>query len=59
MAKRSSKRTNERAKRRAQRAAGQKRPGGESAYARKRDWLTTHGMWGFDVPHPKPWRRGS
>lgn len=53
MAKRSSKRTNERAKRRAQRAAGQKRQ-----YALKNDWLTTHGMYGFDVPAPKPWKSG-
>lgn len=54
--KRSKKRAQERAKRSAARAAGQKRPGGQSAYARKAAWLQTHGMWGFDVPHPKPWR---
>lgn len=53
--KRSTSRHNERAKRRAQRQSGQKRPGGKSRYARKRDWLLAHGMWGFDVPHPKPW----
>lgn len=29
---------------------------GKSKYARKRQWLTSHGMWGFDVPSPKPWK---
>ncbi len=53
--KRSKRRTDDRAKRRAARAAGQKRPGGKSSYARKAEWLNAHGMWGFDVPHPKPW----
>lgn len=29
---------------------------GESKYARKKKWLNSNGMWGFDVPSPKPWR---
>ena len=28
---------------------------GESRYARKRKWLDSNGLWGFEVPHPKPW----
>lgn len=29
---------------------------GKSKYARKYAWLHAHGMWGFDVPQPKPWK---
>jgi len=29
---------------------------GSSRYARKRKWLDTNQQWGFNVPHPKPWR---
>jgi hypothetical protein len=54
--KRSTTRSQDRAKRKAQKQAGMKRPGGKSRYARKRDWLHAHSMWGFDVPEPKPWR---
>lgn len=54
--KRSIRRANERAKRRAQREAGQRRPGGRSNYARKAEWLNAHGVFGFEVPQPKPWR---
>ena len=31
--------------------------GGESEYARKRAYLNKHGLWGFEVPEPKPWKR--
>lgn len=31
--------------------------GKRSRYARKFEWLRTHGHeWGFNVPYPKPWR---
>ncbi len=29
--------------------------GGDSTYARKKKWLAKNGLWGFEVPHPKPW----
>ena len=28
----------------------------ESNYGRKHVWLSRHGLWGFEVPEPKPWR---
>lgn len=56
MAKRRTKRADARSRRRAQREAGMKNPSGESNYGRKKRWLDSHGAWGFDVPHPKPWR---
>ncbi len=28
---------------------------GCSRYARKRKWLDSNGLWGFEVPAPKPW----
>jgi hypothetical protein len=31
--------------------------GGESDYARKRDYCNKHGVWGFEVPEPKPWKK--
>jgi hypothetical protein len=27
-----------------------------SMYARKYLWLAKHGLWGFQVPEPKPWK---
>ena len=30
--------------------------GGESPYARKRDYLKKTGLWGWQVPEPKPWK---
>lgn len=54
--KRRTSRANERAKRKAAREVGQKRPSGQSNYGRKSRWLNEHGMWGFDVPSPKPWK---
>jgi len=29
---------------------------GNSVYARKSIYLFKTGQWGFDVPHPKPWK---
>jgi len=29
--------------------------GGDSHYARKRDYCRKNGVWGFEVPFPKPW----
>lgn len=54
--KRRSVRVTQRAQRKLAREAGQKRPGGASNYARKRAWCLKHGVWGFEVPNPKPWR---
>lgn len=54
--KRRSKRQEQRAKKRGAREAGQRRPGGKSQYARKREYCMSRGVWGFDVPTPKPWR---
>lgn len=45
------------AKRRA--AADRNRPGKDgdnSNYGRKRAYCQKHGVWGFQVPNPKPWR---
>ncbi len=33
--------------------------GGESNYARKKAYCHKHGVWGFEVPIPKPWKRAS
>jgi hypothetical protein len=30
-------------------------PGHQSKYARKYDYCTRNGVWGFEVPAPKPW----
>jgi hypothetical protein len=32
------------------------KPGAQSNYARKRAWCDKHGVWGWEVPEPKPWR---
>lgn len=29
----------------------------ESNYARKRKYCARHGVWGWEVPEPKPWKR--
>lgn len=44
------------AARRAARASRAKNPGGSSRYARKARWCTKNGVWGWEVPEPKPWR---
>jgi endonuclease YncB( thermonuclease family) len=31
--------------------------GGESQYARKKAYCHKNGVWGFDVPEPKPWKK--
>jgi hypothetical protein len=54
--KRRTKRQAARAQSRAQKEAGMKAPGGASKYAKKRAWLMKNGMFGFDVPNPKPWK---
>jgi hypothetical protein len=28
----------------------------KSKYALKREWLNKHGLRGFEVPEPKPWK---
>ena len=40
----------------AARKTAQYKPGGKSRYARKRAYCRKHGVWGFDVPEPKPWK---
>jgi hypothetical protein len=54
--KRRTSRTAARARVKAQKAAGMKRPGGRSNYARKREWCAAHGVFGFQVLAPKPWK---
>lgn len=43
------------AAKRAARASRARTPGQTSRYARKAKWLARHGLWGFEVPSPKPW----
>lgn len=31
--------------------------GGDSQYARKKTYCHKNGVWGFDVPEPKPWKK--
>ena len=31
--------------------------GGKSKYARKHAYCSKHGVWGFEVPFPKPWQK--
>lgn len=33
-----------------------RRPGGASNYAKKRKWCAEHGVHGFEVLPPKPWK---
>lgn len=33
--------------------------GGESSYGRKRKYCLKHGVWGFEVIGPKPWKKAS
>lgn len=49
-------RERKRAARRVERELGMQRPGGQSDYARKKRWLMRHGVFGFEVREPKPWR---
>ena len=35
---------------------GMKNPGGNSNYARKASYCRGNGVWGFEVPEPKPWK---
>lgn len=44
-----------RAAKRQQKEIRMRESGGESRYARKRAWCNSHGVWGFEVPFPKPW----
>lgn len=45
--------------RRLQRQRTQLEPGHKSRYARKAEWCAKHGVWGWEVPHPKPWGGGA
>lgn len=47
-----------RATKRAAKAAAMKNPGFKSKYAIKHRWLSRHGLWGWEVPEPKPWKTG-
>jgi hypothetical protein len=49
----------ERAKKKAAREAGMKNPGGASKYARKHAYCLKHGVWGFEVSNPKPWKKST
>lgn len=31
--------------------------GGDSNYARKKAYCRKNGVWGFEVPEPKPWKK--
>ncbi len=54
--KRRSNRADARAKMKVQKEAGMRRAGGKSNYARKREWCAKHGVFGFEIREPKPWR---
>ena len=54
--KRRTKRAANRARVKASKEAGMKRAGGKSNYARKREWCAKHGVFGFEVKPPKPWK---
>lgn len=41
------------------RSEAYKNGGGESNYARKRAYCVKHGVFGFEVPHPKPWKKAN
>jgi endonuclease YncB( thermonuclease family) len=32
---------------------------GESQYARKKAYCQKNGVWGFEVPEPKPWKKSN
>lgn len=56
MAKRRSRLVRQREAKRVQRRASMDRPGRKSKYARKAAYLHKHGLWGWQVPEPKPWK---
>ena len=31
--------------------------GGDSQYARKHAYCSKHGVWGFEIAEPKPWKK--
>jgi len=43
-------------KKRAIKERGMKNPSGNSNYGRKRVYCARNGVWGFEVPEPKPWK---
>jgi hypothetical protein len=55
--KKRTKRANARKRKRLSYEAGQ-RPVGSSKYARKARYLARVGLFGFQVPEPKPWKSG-
>jgi len=57
MAKRRTKKLKERQKKASERAKRMDNPSGESNYGRKHAYCFRHGLWGFDVRAPKPWKR--
>lgn len=55
-----SKRRNRESERKAfKRSANYQNGGGESNYARKRKYCHKNGVWGFEVPFPKPWKKAA
>lgn len=45
-----------RQRRRAEKDARMRKMGEQSNYARKKRYLDKNGLWGFEVPEPKPWK---
>lgn len=52
----SDKRKKMHAEKKMRKAAAMRSPGFVSNYGKKHAYLTHHGLWGFDVPEPKPWK---
>ncbi len=50
------KRAEARARKKAAKESGMVRAGHKSRYARKREWCARNGVFGFEVPEPKPWK---
>jgi endonuclease YncB( thermonuclease family) len=44
-------------KKRMKNTAQYKAGGGESQYALKKAYCQKNGVWGFEVPEPKPWKK--
>ena len=44
------------ARKKAAKLAAMDKAGGKSRYARKHAYCVRNGVWGFEVPEPKPWK---
>ena len=51
------KRSKDGSKKRRKNTAAYKEGGGESQYALKKAYCHKNGVWGFEVPEPKPWKK--